>query len=316
MLFHSIAVVSLLSSVITSVAAISPQQQQAEENHAEGLIRVKLQKRSDHEMVAAHLKRENDALRLAMSSTTTNNNNSNGFDASSSVLVPTKKMMMRGSSSSSSSSSLQAQFDEQVEVAVAAVAGGVTEGKAENVIIKDFSNAQYYGTIEIGTPPQPFTVIFDTGSSNLWVPKVNCKNCGYWFINGGKKKYDESESSTFKEDGSDFHIQYGSGDVKGFFSVDNVVLADDLVIADQKFAEVSDAGGLGAGYIMGQFDGILGLGFEGLALGGAKTVFKNAIDQNVVEKSMFAFDLGDNSDGELTLGGYGELSICDFNHVV
>jgi len=136
------------------------------------------------------------------------------------------------------------------------------------------------------------------------VPKVNCKNCGYWFINGGKSKYDEAKSSSFQKDGSDFHIQYGSGDVHGYFSVDHVTLAEDIIVKDQKFAEVDDAGGLGVGYVMGKFDGILGLGFEGLALGGATTVFKNAIDQDAVSRSMFAFYLGDEMDGELTLGGY------------
>ena len=79
-------------------------------------------------------------------------------------------------------------------------------------------------------------------------------------------------------------------------------------------AYIIELTGLGVGYIMGQFDGILGLGFEGLSLGGATTVFKNAIDQNLVAQPVFAFSMGDNADGELTLGGYGEL-FCPIHSV-
>ena len=54
---------------------------------------------------------------------------------------------------------------------------------------------------------------------------------------------------------------------------------------------------------LGKFDGILGLGFSSISIDGATTVFENAINEGQVDEPVFAFYLGDNSDGELTFGG-------------
>mmetsp|Transcript_27263 Transcript_27263/g.47258 ORF Transcript_27263/g.47258 Transcript_27263/m.47258 type:complete len:439 (+) Transcript_27263:113-1429(+) len=179
--------------------------------------------------------------------------------------------------------------------------------KEENVVLKDLMNAQYYGTLKIGTPPQEFQVVFDTGSADLWVPAKACltksSNCA------AKMAYDETVSSSFSEVDqgakSDFNIVYGSGAVTGKFGVETITVADDYTVEGQTFAQVDSTKGLGKVYENAKFDGILGFAYPNISRDpGVNTFISNLKENNVVDEGMFAFYLGDNSDGELAIGGY------------
>jgi hypothetical protein len=169
-----------------------------------------------------------------------------------------------------------------------------------DVPIKDYQNAQYYGPIQIGG--ETFKVIFDTGSSNLWVPGKACKFTTCWF----HPRYDETKSKTFEKDGRAFHVQYGSGPVEGTFAKDDVTIGD-ITVKGAVFAEVSTVsfGPLNIAFAMGKFDGILGLGFKSISQYNIPTAFEMMIDQKLIEEPVFGFYLqGDaTKDGELSFGG-------------
>mmetsp|Transcript_2979 Transcript_2979/g.4391 ORF Transcript_2979/g.4391 Transcript_2979/m.4391 type:complete len:392 (-) Transcript_2979:302-1477(-) len=164
------------------------------------------------------------------------------------------------------------------------------------IVVNDYQNAQYYGVIEVGDPGQEFQVIFDTGSSNLWVPSIDCT-----YSCADHAQYDITASSTAQAMQKDFSIVYGSGSVEGTFVEDDVDLGG-LACKDMMFAQVTNAGGLGLSYKMGKFDGILGLGFQSISVGGVPTVMDNLVAQGNLDEPIFAFYLGNEEAGELIFG--------------
>ncbi|NWX23838.1 CATEA protein, partial [Aegotheles bennettii] len=164
----------------------------------------------------------------------------------------------------------------------------------------DYMNAQYYGVVNVGTPPQKFTVVFDTGSSNFWVPSAYCisEACRV------HQKFKSFRSDSYEHGGEAFSLQYGTGQLLGIAGKDTLQISN-ISIKGQDFGEsVFEPG---ATFILAQFDGVLGLGYPSLAVGNALPVFDSIMNQQLVEEPVFSFYLkrGDDTEngGELILGG-------------
>jgi hypothetical protein len=168
---------------------------------------------------------------------------------------------------------------------------GVNGSFTWEVNLTDYKNLQYYGTIGLGTPAQFYTVMFDTGSSNLWVQNFQT------YDSKTLEKYGSTDP-----DGDYFEIGYLKGSATGYLYKDTLQMDGMTAVRQQGFASVTDDSESGTE----QFDGIFGLGFPSIAVKGVTPPLQMMKMQGVINQTIFAMDLPDNENdiGELIIGGY------------
>ncbi|KAM8892316.1 gastricsin-like [Spinachia spinachia] len=167
-----------------------------------------------------------------------------------------------------------------------------------NMYINNYADTTYYGAISIGTPPQSFQVLFDTGSANLWVDSVYCNTQAC----NAHTKFNPQRSSTYSGKGQSFYLPYGAGSLYGVFGYDTVNVGG-IVINNQEIGLSTNEPG--QNFVVAKFDGILGLSYPSISAGGETPVMDNMMSLSLLNADMFAFYLsrGGQQGSVLSFGG-------------
>jgi len=171
--------------------------------------------------------------------------------------------------------------------------------------------SEYIGLIGVGTGPNGDAlfharVVFDTGSTNLWVASVLC-NASPCTPEKSRSFYDPAKSLTQEsfsalEDATtrsnnnldaskDIDIIFGTGELRGPLHVDTYRVGP-MVVQHQPFAMIRSM--QGDVFSSFPFEGILGLGFPSLSFGNITPFFEHVIEQRLLKSNEFSFFLNAN----------------------
>jgi len=166
----------------------------------------------------------------------------------------------------------------------------------------------YYGQVEIGTPRQSFTVVFDTGSGNLMIPSTWCKSSAC----GSHRRYNRKASQTAEDieaDGSrtkpgaardQITVTFGTGSISGVFVEDDVCIGN--LCNRVHFVAATDE--TDDPFSSFKFDGVLGLALPPMAQGPEFSVMEHMVNNKALKQSLFSVFLSDSDmeGSEITFG--------------
>lgn len=178
----------------------------------------------------------------------------------------------------------------------------------------------YFGEVHVGAPHQTFTVVFDTGSGHLILPSTGCSSPACL----KHQRYNRTQSHTavdIEYDGTKLRadaterdqvaIAFGTGEVQGEFVSEDVCLRSNggstgngcvnlRVVLASKMTEDP--------FSHFDFDGVLGLGLQTLALSPEFSFFGQMLSQNPRMEPRFSVFLAQNEgvDSVISFGGHEE----------
>ncbi|GAA5918358.1 hypothetical protein JCM1841_002187 [Sporobolomyces salmonicolor] len=184
-------------------------------------------------------------------------------------------------------------------------ANSTNKGKkrAGTVSLTSYQDSEWYGEIDVGTPATPFSVVLDTGSSDLILAEADCSGCS-----SSTPGYTPSSSSTSATSSQSFSITYGSGSASGTLVQDTVRIAN-YTQTGQTFAACNTLDNI----VDGTISGILGLGWSTIASSGATPLVQALAQANKLPEEVFGFAFETHTfttassptapGGTLTIGG-------------
>ncbi|KAM3485148.1 hypothetical protein MY8738_001616 [Beauveria namnaoensis] len=162
-------------------------------------------------------------------------------------------------------------------------------------------DGEYYAEVLVGTPPQKINLLFDTGSSDLWLFGADVSG----EVDNGQAKWNHTSSSTAKlVQGGKWSIGYGDGSgAKGTIYKDTVSIAGASITgqgveyATTVYPQYSGDNILGV-----PVSGIVGFGFDNIntASPKQKTLFSNLKPH--LDQPVFTVDIKHRADGTFGFG--------------
>ncbi|KAG9121105.1 hypothetical protein FRC07_003065, partial [Ceratobasidium sp. 392] len=186
------------------------------------------------------------------------------------------------------------------------VRGAVGTFPKKNVPLKNYyhgTDLQWYGKIQAGTPPQNFTVVFDTGSLDAEIPDLSCETCSK------QKKFDRKLSSTFHDYNESYWAEFATGvgvdpstsESFIYSAVQDMVSIAGLPPVATDFYLITNQT---SGFWNDPFDGVFGMGY--IANG---TFFQNLVQHGLPPVMGFYLTPKAVGGAEMTIGGINNARI-------